>query len=341
MALRLNEALPDPDWLGRKYGILWDGQYRDMSGKIANVVRISCGNTGNSYVLRVSDPGRNSEGSLSSVRRLSQVHRFQTHLNDRGVRTVLPFRSLDGKTFVTTEEGTTVEVFPYVEGRPPKRGDESDVRLAAAEIARLHNAGDGYGGLPGEESLCMNHLAINRLQADVRKMRESTRGKIFHDLFIKYVAETERCVEAIDRLRPRLVETGLHLDTSPQNMIIDHESNLWFIDCNHASRGRRVFEVCVSMYYLAPHSDASWGESTRYRLVDENVEAAFLESYRDVCEPAWREEESTALAIERMLLFIHGVTCWTTMGDDDEVRDELDRWNACYATLKTGLDKAA
>ena len=335
-----SDTLPDPDWLKRKYGILWDGQYRDMSGKIANVVRISCGNTGNSYVLRVSDPGRNSEGSLSSVRRLSQVHRFQTHLNDRGVRTVLPFRSLDGKTFLTTEAGTTVEVFPYVEGRPPKKGYVSDVRLTGAEIARLHGAGVGYRDLPDEERLSMNHLAVDRLQANVRKMRESTRGKAFHDQFIRYVAETERCVEEIDRLRPCLVETGLHLDTSPQNMIIDHKSNLWFIDCNHASRGRRVFEVCVSTYYLAPHSDSPWGESTRYQLVDETVEAAFLESYREVCEPAWREEESASLAIERMLLFIHGVTCWTTMGDDDELRDELDRWNACYAALKTGLDKA-
>ena len=63
--------------------------------------------------------------------------------------------------------------------------------------------------------------------------------------------------------------------------------------------------------------------------------------YREFCEPPWREEESAALAIERMLMFIHGVTCWADMRDDDEVREELDRWEACYSTLKAGLDNAA
>lgn len=124
-------------------------------------------------------------------------------------------------------------------------------------------------------------------------------------------------------------------------MIIDRERQLWFIDCNHASRGRRVFEVCVSLYYLAPHSDLPWGEPARYRLVDEGVEAAFLEAYREVCDPPWREEESAALANERMLMFIHGVTCWVGMRDDEEVHEELDRWNACHSTLKAGLEKAA
>ena len=341
MALSLDDTLPDPEWLKRKYGILWDGRYRAMSGRIAQVVRIACGNTGNPYVLRVSAPTRNLEGSLSLVRRLTRVHRFQRHLNDRGVRTVLPLSSFDGKTFSVTERGMTVEVFPFVEGRPPKRGIESDVRLAGSEIARLHNAGIEYRDLPDEESLCMNHLAIDSLVEDVRKMRVSTRRKPYHDQFIEYVAETERCTEAIDRARPDLVETGLHLDTGPQNMIVDNEGRLRFIDCNHASRGRRVFEVCVSTYYLAPHSDLPWGETARYRLVDEGVEAAFLEAYREVCDPPWREEESAALANERMLMFIHGVTCWVGMRDDEEVREELDRWNACHSTLKAGLEKAA
>lgn len=341
MATSLSDTLPDPEWLNRKYGILWDGRYLDMSGRIAHVVRIACTNTGNPYVLRVSGPGRNSVGSSSAARRLSQVHRFQAHVNDRGVRTVLPLSSFDGKTFSMTERGMTVEVFPFVEGRPPKRGDEADVRLAAAEIARVHKECVEYGDLPGEEYLFMNHLAIDSLVEDVRNMRVSTRGKPYHDQFIEYVAEMERCAEAIDRLRPDLVETGLHLDTGPQNMIIDDEGQLWFIDCSHASRGRRIFEVCVSMYYLAPHSDLPWGKPARYRLVDESVEAAFIEAYLEVCEPPWRGEESAALAIERMLMFIHGVTCWVDMRDDKEVREELDRWNACFATLRTGLDEAA
>ena len=340
MALSLDDTLPSPEWLHWKYGILWDGQYRDMSGKIAHVARIEPRNSAGPYVLRISDPGWNSQGPLSLVRRLSLVHRFQTHLSNHGVRTVLPLRSSGGETFLTTEHGMTIEVYPFVQGRRPARGNLSDVRLAGSEIARLHSVGFGYLDLPGEESLSMNHLAINRLRKEVREMRDSTRGKAFHVLYMKYVEETERWVEAIDSLRPGLVETGLHLDTGPQNMIIDNEGQLWFIDCNHSSRGRRVFEVCVSMYYLAPCSIAPWGQPTRYRLVDESVEASFLVGYKEVCEPTWREEESTALAIERMLMFIHGVNCWIAMGDEEAVREEFARWNEYYATLKAGLENA-
>lgn len=42
MALSLDDTLPDPEWLKRKYGILWDGRYRAVDGRIAHVVRIAC-----------------------------------------------------------------------------------------------------------------------------------------------------------------------------------------------------------------------------------------------------------------------------------------------------------
>ena len=121
MALSLNDTLPDPEWLHRKYGIHCDGQYRNMSGKIAHVVKIESANSAESYVLRISDPGRNSLGTLSPVIRLSHVHRFQAHLSTHGVRTVLPLRALDGETFLTTERGMTIPASSqnYPLGKPP------------------------------------------------------------------------------------------------------------------------------------------------------------------------------------------------------------------------------
>ena len=162
MALSLSDRLPGPEWLRQKYGILWDGQYCDMSGNLAHVAKIEPKDAGGSYVVRISDPKRISQD------RLSLIHGFQAHLSTRCVRTVLPLKTLGGETFLTTEQGMTIEVFPFVQGRSPGRGNTSDVRLVGGKISRLHSAGYGYPELPGEESLFQNHLAINRLQAEVR-----------------------------------------------------------------------------------------------------------------------------------------------------------------------------
>ena len=327
--------LPGPEWLRRQYGISWDGQYCDMSGNFALVARIESKDDGRSLVLRVSDPGR------ISVDHLKKVHRYQAHVNTQGVRTVLPLKNLEGDTVSTTEQGMTMEVFPFIEGRSPRRGVSSDIRRVGCELGRLHSAGTELSHLYGEESLFQNHLAINHLLVEVRKKRESTRGKVFHEQLLEYVEETERWVEAIESRRGGLVETGLHMDTGPQNMIIDREDELWFIDCAHMVKGRRVFEVCVTLYYLDPSSDKQLGEPARYRLSVESVEAAFLDGYTENCEPPWSEEESEALDIERMLMFIHGITYWTERWDEGTVLEEYGRWKTYFANLRTNLRNIA
>ncbi len=327
--------LPGPEWFFEKYGVRWDGQYQDLTGHLAQVVKIETKDRGESYVVRISNPKRISHD------RLSMVHRFQAHLSTKGVRTVLPLKTLSGEAYLTTEQGMTIEVFPFVHGRPPRRCNASDIRRVGSEIGRLHSAGTGYMGLGGEESLYQNHLAINRLLEEVLEKRESTRGKSFHKQYNEYVAETERWVEVIEDLRPGLAETGLHMDTGPQNMIIDGEGQLWFIDCAHMVRGRRVFEVCVSMYYLDQSSDVPLGEPRRYQPVDEKMEASFLKGYWETCDPPWSRLELKALRIERMLMFIHGVTYWTTKWHEEIVLYELARWNEYYSNLKEGLQNHA
>lgn len=323
--------LPSPEWLSRQYGISWDGRYRDMSGNFALVARIESEEDGRSLVLRVSDPGR------ISADRLKRVHRYQAHVNAQGVRTVLPLKALDGDTVTATEQGMTLEIFPYIRGRSPRRGHSADIRRVGSELGRLHSAGTELSHLYGEESLFQNHLAINQLLEEVREKRESTRGKVFHEQFLEYVEETERWAEAIESRRGDLIETGLHMDTGPQNMIIDREDALWFIDCAHMVKGRRVFEVCVTLYYLDPSSDKQLGEPARYRLAVESVEADFLDGYTDNCEPPWSEEESVALGIERMLMFIHGVAYWTERWNEETVLEEYNRWKAYFGTMRAEL----
>ena len=324
--------LPSPEWLSRQYGISWGGQYCDMSGNFARVARIGSKDDDRSLVLRVSDPGRISK------ERLKRVHRYQAHVNTQGARTVLPLKTLEGDTVSTTVQGMTIEVFPFIQGRSPERGVTTEIRRVGSELRKLHSAGTDFSQLYGEESLFQNHLAINQLMVEVREKRESTRGKIFHEQFIEYVEETERWIEAIESRRSGLVETGLHMDTGPQNMIIDCEGELWLIDCAHMVKGRRVFEVCVTLYYLDPSSDKQLGEPARYRLAVDRVEAAFLDGYKENCKPPWSEEEAKALGIERMLMFIHGVTYWTERWDEVTVLKEYGRWKDYHAAMRAELN---
>jgi len=95
------------------------------------------------------------------------------------------------------------------------------------------------------------------------------------------------------------------------------------------------------MYYLDLSSVVPLGESTRYRPVEEKVEASFLAGYKETCKPPWSLEESKALLTERMLMFIHGVTYWTTMWDEKTIQSEFARWGQYYRTLRAGLKNAA
>ena len=67
------------------------------------------------------------------------------------------------------------------------------------------------------------------------------------------------------------------------------------------------------------------------------MEAAFLDGYTENCEPPWSAEDSEALAIERMLMFIHGIAYWTERWDEETVLEEYGRWKTYFANLRTNL----
>jgi hypothetical protein len=69
----------------------------------------------------------------------------------------------------------------------------------------------------------------------------------------------------------------------------------------------------------------------------ESVEASFLDGYTENCEPPWTRQETEALGIERMLMFIHGVAYWTARWDEETVQDEYARWQEYFAAMKAGL----
>lgn len=118
-------VLPSPEWFYRQFGIQWDGQYTTLGSNTAQVVKIQRMDPDETLVIRISDPSRISQD------RISQIHRFQTYLKTQGVFTALPYETPQGETFSTTESGFTIEVYPFIHGKSPQRGDFEDVRLVA------------------------------------------------------------------------------------------------------------------------------------------------------------------------------------------------------------------
>ena len=312
------EDVPDPEWLVHTYGIQLRGQLQALGGELAKVTKIHDGRIDRQLVIRISDPAR------IGGTRLAQVHRFLEYMSEREVRTPIPLRTCEGQTYaVYPELGKLVEVFPYIEGRSPQSGNIEDTRRVAAALARFHNAGVPYEDLPEEESCDINHVGLERLKIGVNRARTTSAGSIFETLLYNYLADAEMLVESLQKLRPGLVQTGLHLDASPDNILLTADGEVWFIDCSHAVRGRRVFDLATAVYYIDRTSRASRGNPQRYEDLDPELESAFLETYRSVCKPGWRNAETEAYALEHQLMLIHGAAYWATEYSESDVMQEL------------------
>jgi Ser/Thr protein kinase RdoA (MazF antagonist) len=261
----------DPEWLSSTYGISWKGESETHAGRFALVLKITDDNTNQCLVVRVTNQDKISK------QRLEMVHRFQEYLFVRGVYTGLPIQTSDGKTLTSDEENSRiVEVFPFLEGRSPQRGNLPDTRLVARALAAFHNAGVDYLDLPDEESLDQNHVALQRLRVEVQQTLRDSVGKLYHALLQDYLGNVDTCVSELETLRPDLVETSLHLNAGPNIIIIGNDGHVWFIDCSHMVHGSRVFEVIVSTNYMNISSVAPLGDPVRYNLWDPELGSAFM-----------------------------------------------------------------
>jgi Ser/Thr protein kinase RdoA (MazF antagonist) len=309
----------DPEWLAQEYDIRWNGRLEPLGGKLASVFLVRDEATGERLVIRLSDPSRISES------RLVRVHRFMAHLSKKGIYIPLPLIARDGRTIGLLEQrGDIVEVFPYVDGRGPCPGDAEDATRVASSLAAFHSAGLDYDDLPGEESCDQNHVALERLRHDAREARVASVGKSFEPLLSEYLEGADQLIDQLQTLRPRLVKTGLNLDVSRGNVIFGGDGGTWFIDCNHAAWGRRVFDVATAVYYMDRSSQQPIGDLRRYEDIDPEFESAFLDSYRAACVPSWQEAEDLTYALEHRLMLVHGAVYWVRALPTADLERELE-----------------
>jgi Ser/Thr protein kinase RdoA (MazF antagonist) len=256
--------------------------------------------------------------------RKNQVHRFLNHLVERGVRTPLPIPTLSGASYAVDRDGGEIlELYAFIEGDIPDVGDMDDTRVVATALAAFHNAGTDFHDLPDEESCDQNHVSLLRLRRDMQRARSASTGKRFAGLLREYLDGSVELVASLERLRGRLVETGLHCDASPANILLTEDGEVWFLDCDHAVRGCRVFDVVTAQYYFDPVCDTAIGDPRRYAEQDVELQTTFEEAYQAVCRPVWSDAETMACVLEQALMLVHGATYWALECSADDALMEL------------------
>lgn len=314
----MSHPTPDSAWLGRVYGIRPRSRPERVGGRLASVFRLTDDVTGRELVVRVSD------GSRIPPARLERVHTFLTYVDSRGVRAPLPLRARDGRSYaVDGDSQRLVEVYPYIRGRHPARGSADDAARVGQALAQFHNAVIDYTDLPGEEACDQNHVALGRLEADLRRAEQTVSGRPYEGIFREYVADAERLIAGVRDRRAGLIETCLHLDANPDNIIFGDDDHIHFIDCSHAARGRRVFDVVTAAWYLDPASAAEPGDPMRYAVRDAEVAAAFMEAYQSHCAPQWQDAETEARGLEERLMLVHGAVYWARECPEEQAMREL------------------
>ena len=315
----LESDLPTPEWLEAHYGLEWDGSHETYGGQMATVLSFDEKRSGEKLVMRVSD------GSHIGLDRLLRVHRFLRHQSEQGVKIPLPLESIDGQTATMHEEsGMIVEIMPWAFGRHPVRGRVEDARRAAVALARWHAASAEYADLPDEGSIDQNHVNIKALQADMALARKKVNGATIEHRFTEAVAGADAVISDLESIRSGLIDTCLHLDSSPGNIILSNNGDVWFLDCSHSVRGRRVFDVVATSYYFDPVSQHPAGDPRRYDLPDAELSHVFLSEYQTACDPEWTDEETAAVLFEQVLMLVHGATCAALYLDDNLAAQELD-----------------
>jgi Ser/Thr protein kinase RdoA (MazF antagonist) len=317
-----NGDFPDSDWLLRTYGIVCDDDRTVLAGKMAKVCVIHDVAIDRELVLRITDARK------FSLERLQRVHRFLDHQYKHGVRTVRPISTFEGASCALYDESRIVEVYPFIEGRQPDRGDGPDIALVAHALADFHNAGSSYTDLPDEGSLDQNHVGLKRFRETIRHAEELatlTNETILSNMLAQHLSSVEAVIGEIERLRPQLAQTALHLDTGPNNIIIDDDGAAWFIDCNHALLGRRTFDVACTLYYHDLSSVAQAGDSRKYTHVDFALTERFMTAYTKTCDPAWHGEEEYVAGLEYRLMLAAGM-CYRVEYEPEHALIELSRF---------------
>jgi len=238
--------------------------------------RLTDGETGEDWVLRLHRPGYNSAAELEAERVWTAA------LREAGLEAPEPLPARDGRTFVPqrvegTGENRLVGVTRWIDGEvlddfleSPDRTGERPLwfhRLGAL-VARTHLQSEAWTPPPG--------FARTRLDAD-GLMGPAPRWGPFWDHAALTAEDRDLVIRARDVLHARLsalpqdlaVFGMIHADLHPGNLLV-RDGDLAIIDFDDAAFGWRMYDIAVALTHQQASPDFA------------EVRDAFLAGYRQV-----------------------------------------------------------
>ena len=238
--------------------------------------RLTDGETGEDWILRLHRPGYNSAAELEAERVWTAA------LREAGLEAPEPLPARDGRTFVPqrvegTGENRLVGVTRWIDGEvlddfleSPDRTGERPLwfhRLGAL-VARTHLQSEAWTPPPG--------FARTRLDAD-GLMGPAPRWGPFWDHAALTAEDRDLVIRARDVLHARLsalpqdlaVFGMIHADLHPGNLLV-RDGDLAIIDFDDAAFGWRMYDIAVALTHQQASPDFA------------EVRDAFLAGYRQV-----------------------------------------------------------
>ncbi len=249
----------------------------------------SAGGTANTNCLITTNQGRfvlrrrNPKYAVPAY--VAFDHQLMLHLARRDVPTPLAVCTRSGARWVIVG-GDTYELYPYRPGRPHDRKSLTELRAAAAALARFHVAAASFPATPGKEWPRYDDPA--QIRTGIEEMADDLVGAMAPN-HLQYLHAQAALIERElpDAVYHALPKHVIHGDFHPANVTFTADgqvAGIW--DMDWCTVQPRVRDVADGLIFFGGVRDgdvdsADIRKLTRTWLPDAERFAAFLETYAD------------------------------------------------------------
>jgi Ser/Thr protein kinase RdoA (MazF antagonist) len=232
----------------------------------------------------------------SSPERIAFDHGLRHLLVSRGIPTVEPIATTDGRRWVASPEGAW-ELYPFVEGRAHRSGDLVEIASAARTLASFHRAGIEYRRAAGaspmleqfslavpdtpashriDDPACLSH-AIERLSAGLTGAEASASHSMLGLADLVARSFGGATYKDLDRYL-------IHGDFHPANMVFAPDGSVAGVfDMDWATNAPRLRDLADGLHFFASIPTAQGADIRALvapRRLRPELARVFLSSYR-------------------------------------------------------------
>ena len=241
----------------------------------ASRVRPVHGGMSGATLVRVQHPDRDAYLKIASGPHLAALRaeiERTTWLAGRGVRVPRLLRLFDDDKIAAVMMTALAGAHP---GDARQPGGEI-IRALARALSRLH-------GLPVHDCPFDETVASRLAQARGMISRGLVAPEHFADRNRGFAPQD--IYDRLVRTRPAREDPVLvHGDATFDNILIDADQNIGFIDCGHAGRGDRYLDLAATTEAIADHFGPAWVGTFGRAYGDVRLDAAKLAFFSDLYE---------------------------------------------------------